>query len=608
MRVADFLFPRDLEVQPSGIEKVLVIGSCLSDVFVREFSALSPDTRYDHILFNNVGDLPADPPGEIGSYAYQLIQFPYRGIFHDGFLDHARLVQQEARQALIADAMQRLDLMLDTALEYNRRTGLLTFVSNFIVPQSRLAPSLNAHFSELDLTYLTELTNHRIAERLSGMRNVYVLDLDAIANSLGKRYFFDDFIYFFNHGAIFYTDWHAQENGPWWTHPAPGRIETVPPIADYYESRLDEFFEAAHRHAEALYRTARQIDPVKIVIFDLDDTLWRGQIAEHYLPGGNWPHTDGWPLGHWDAVHQLRARGILTSICSKNEAETVEKYWEHAVRPPIIRLEHFTAPKINWRPKAENIAEILAEVGLTARNAVFVDDNPVERAAVKEAFPDIRVIGANPFLVKRILTWSPETQIPVLTDESIRREAMVRQQIGRERERVTLSREGFLNSLESELRFVEVASPDQAEFLRCFELLNKTNQFNTTGRRWSMEEVAAHLAEGKRIFCFSVKDRFTEYGIVGVALTGADEIVQFVMSCRVLGMDVELAAIGALVRAMRTASPGTGIAGRIVETESNRPCRDLFQRCGFAPQEAEPGLFQLGERAEPVPAPHIALV
>ncbi|MBV8465296.1 MAG: HAD-IIIC family phosphatase [Burkholderiales bacterium] len=608
MRVADFLFPRDLEVHPSGIEKVLVVGSCMAETFVKQFAALSPETRYDHVLFNNVGDLPADPPGPLADYAYQLVHLPYRGVFHDGFLDHARFAQQEHRLALITDAVQRLDLMLDGALDYNRRTGLLTFVSNFIVPQNHLAPSLSAHFTDLDVVHLTELMNHRIAARIAGLPNVYVLDVDAIANSLGKRYFFDDFIYFFNHGGIFFTDWHAQDNNPWWTHPAPGRIETLPPVADYYESRLDEFFEAAHRNAEALYRTARQIDQVKIVIFDLDDTLWRGQIAEHYLPGNNWPHTDGWPLGHWDAVHQLRSRGILTSICSKNDAETVEKYWDHAVRPPIIKLEHFTAPKINWRPKAENIAEILAEVGLTAKSAVFVDDNPVERAAVKEAFPEIRVIGSNPFLIKRILTWSPETQIPVLTDESARREEMVRQQIGREQERATQSRETFLNSLGSELRFIEVTDVGQAEFSRCLELLNKTNQFNTTGRRWSPAEIAEHLAAGKRMFCFSVKDRFSDYGIVGVALTGQSDIVQFVMSCRVLGMDVELAAIGALVRVMRAAQYEKGVTGQIIETDANRPCRDLFQRCGFALRETEAGLFHLGDSVEPAAAPHIAVV
>lgn len=608
MRAAEFLFPRDLETHPSGLTKVLFIGSCLSEVFVKQFAAFGPGVRYDHILFNNIGDLPADPPDELGLYDYQLIQLPYRGIFHDGFLDHTQMVAQGSRDQLISDAVQRLDLMLDAALDYNRRTGLLTFVTNFIVPQGRLAPSLSTHFSRLDLSLLTEHANHRIAERISGLKNVYILDLDMIANTLGKRYFLDDFIFFFNHGGIFYTDWHEQENSPWWSPPGRGRIETVPPITDDYPSHLDEFFEAVHRHAEALYRTVRQIDPVKIVIFDLDDTLWRGQIAEHYLPGGTWPHTDGWPLGHWDAVHQLRARGILTSICSKNDFETVERYWDHAVRPPIIRLGHFTAPKINWRPKAENIAAILDEVGLTAKSAVFVDDNPVERAAVQEAFPEIRVIGANPLQVKRILTWSPETQIPVLTDESVRRETMVRQQISREQERAVQSRDSFLNSLGAELRVIQVIGAEQSEFSRCLELINKTNQFNTSGQRWSLEEISLHLAEGKRLFCFAAKDRFSEYGIVGAVLTAPGEIVQFVMSCRVLGLEMELAAMGAVVGALRVSDPGSGVTGKIVETESNRPCRDLFQRCGFAPQDPNSDVFWLGEAAEPAAASHITVI
>jgi hypothetical protein len=130
-----------------------------------------------------------------------------------------------------------------------------------------------------------------------------------IANSIGKRFFMDDFIGFYAHGGVHYPDW-----GEW------NRIEKVPPFTETYENRLHELFTAVARQIEAIYRTVNQIDQVKVVIFDLDGTLWRGQLAG-YQPGRQWPHSDGWPLGIWEAVQHLRwPRKTITRSWSRNGA------------------------------------------------------------------------------------------------------------------------------------------------------------------------------------------------------------------------------------------------------------------------------------------------
>jgi FkbH-like protein len=220
-------------------------------------------------------------------------------------------------------------------------------------------------------------------------------------------------------------------------------------------------------------------------------------------------------------------------------------------------------------------------VNLLPKSVVFIDDNPVERAAVKAAFPEIRVLGPNPYLWRRILLWSPETQVASITAESAARTEMVQKQVEREEQRQHLSREEFLASLGVRATLSEVSSTADRRFPRTLELINKTNQFNTTGKRWTLQEFTGFFRDSGRCFVLDVTDRYTAYGIVGVLLVQDDAIVQFVMSCRVVGMDVEVAAVSGVLQAL----DGRGIleCGAVLEpTPANLLCRDLWERCGFA--------------------------
>jgi FkbH-like protein len=251
-----------------------------------------------------------------------------------------------------------------------------------------------------------------------------------------------------------------------------------------------------------------------------------------------------------------------------------------------VRLEDFAVRKINWQPKADNIEAILAEVNLLPKSVVFIDDNPVERAAIKAAFPDIRVLGPNPYLWRRILLWAPETQVATITAESAARTEMVQKQVEREGQRKRLSRAEFLASLEVRAGLHEIVSTADGRFARTLELINKTNQFNTTGRRWTLQEFTGFFREGGRCFVLDVTDCYTAYGIVGVLLTSGNEIIQFVMSCRVVGMDVEIAAIAGVLQALAIDGP-TEYAAALTHTSANLLCRDLWERCGFVEAGAE---------------------
>lgn len=588
VRDVDYLFPDELEVSDSGINRVLLIGSCLTSLYFEGFSGLYPDMSFDYIPYNFISEIPNDPPAPITEYNFQYVQIPLRSVISDRVIWGQNFLKADFGEEILRDGYNVIDAMLETAMAYNIRHKILTFVSNFIVPQRSTAPSLHDGFGARDLCWIVTELNAYLAKKVSEYDNAYVADINSVASSIGKQYVLDDIIYFYSHGGVIYQDWDDFNAIP--------RNEPIPDISHVYDIKKEQFLRAAFRQAECLYRTVRQVDQVKVVVFDLDNTLWRGQIAENYrsdtMP---WPRRDGWPLGLWEAVHYLRARGILVALCSKNDLEHVRERWDDVVDPRFISLDDFASIKVNWEPKAKNIEEICQEFNVKPKSVIFVDDNPVEREAVASAFPDIRTIGGNPYLTRRILLWAAETQIVRMTTESERREEMIRGQIRREETRSSMSREEFLKSLRCEVAFIEISSIQQAEFGRAIELTNKTNQFNTTGKRWQFEEVSGFLAAGGRIFAFHVADKFTEYGLVGVVYVKGSEIVQYVMSCRVLGMGVEEFAVGKIASIMREQGDNREIRASITYTKDNTPCRNIYIQCGFseAGSEGETRYFSL---------------
>lgn len=334
----------------------------------------------------------------------------------------------------------------------------------------------------------------------------------------------------------------------------------------------------------SMYRTVKQVSPVKLLVIDLDDTLWKGisgEMAE--IDAGMM--TEGWPMGLAEALIYLRKRGLILAILSKNDQQRVKEIFPKIWGKKIL-WEDFAAVTINWRPKPENMADMLATMNLLPRNVVFIDDNPSERAAMQAAFPDMRILGRHLYYIRRILLWSAETDVVSVTEESTRRTEMVQRQFERENQRKTLSRDDFLASAAPQVEILQVPGVVHPRFPRVLELINKTNQFNTTGRRWRAEELAALVAAGGGMFAFNVTDSFTNYGLVGVVLVEGPRIVQWVMSCRVLGYQIEQAVMHAVVPLIRR-DDGAPVSGRLIETDVNFPCRALFSSCGFEQQGDE---------------------
>jgi FkbH-like protein len=570
----DFLIPSQLRVTPTPYSRVLLVGSCLTGELSRHFPGLMPQVDHDFVLFNNVADLPDRPPKPPQQYTVQLLQIPLRTLLTDEIIRFKELRDASRGDSVLDRALSTLDLMLDAGLKYHRDHGIPTVIANFVVPSTPIVAAITDQGTVGDISHIVRCLNEHLYRRVSKMRSAYVLDLDSLAGYLGKHSVLDDWYHLFSHNATFASEWTEGSRPPFFLS-----FERLS-VSDFRRSAMVEFFELVCRQVDAIVRTHSQIDQVKLVVFDLDNTLWRGQIAEHYGDGVERPLCVGWPEGIAEAIHHLRARGLLVAISSKNDESIVTERWTRAHPFGWMTLADFVVRKINWQPKAVHIAEILAETGLTAKSTVFVDDNPVEREAVRTAFPEIRTLGDNPFLTRSILLRAPETQVSRITGESARRESMVRRQIDRERERATMSREAFLSGLNCTLAVDVVRADNGDRFARAFELINKTNQFNTTGRRWSVADFATLFQMSGFLLAFTAADRFTDYGLAGLVVVAQDRIEQMVMSCRILGLEIETAMLAVVISGMRSAHAGH-VRSTVRATKENMVCRDVFAKVGF---------------------------
>lgn len=572
--------PLDLQMTPDPESRFLVVGGCLAEPIPQVAALINPACRGDFILLNNFDAFPDLPATDASKYDFQIIHIPLRAILGNAYFTLPDdPVRHEEFLQITRDYLARY---LANVLRLNREHKLLSFVLSFLVPQQNQLGRFQPRYDLRNVMHFIERLNMFMAGELAKLENAYFVDVDGIAASMGKKFCQDDAVWSFTHGTTLSDgDYDHDLN----------RIAPPPLMQHHYAPRWLEFFEALHREIFAMHRTIRQQDTVKLVVVDLDDTLWRGVAAE-----GTLGILEGWPMGFMEALLCLKKRGILLAIVSKNDEQFIVSKWDTIVQGHIA-LTDFAARKINFRGKVENLAEILRELNLRPQNTVMIDDNPVERAAIEAGLPGVRVLGAHLYYLKRILLWSPETQQRAITDESSRRTEMAQAHVRRETVRKTLSHEEFLQTLNLRVTLSVIKSTKDLQMIRALELFNKTNQFNTTGVRYSLEQCHQRLAGGRTLYVIEAEDRFTKYGLVGAAWIFRHLLDHIVMSCRSLGMGIEDAFLAYLAdRFARQNNPT--MLGQLHPTGANVACRNFYSRNGFTVMENNPVIWTRSLKAD----------
>lgn len=262
---------------------------------------------------------------------------------------------------------------------------------------------------------------------------------------------------------------------------------------------------------------------VKLVIWDLDETLWSGTLSEGDV---NLDSARG------DLIRQLNRRGIMNSICSKNDFEDVR---ERLCREDGL-WDEFIFPKISWQSKGPQVLQIIEDAQLRAEQVLFIDDNVANLQEAKYFVPELQISG--PEIIDGLLSLPQLVGRDDPTLERLTRYKLLEQKAV-DRENTEGSNEDFLRSCNIRV-VVGVDCLAEQPFERISELIERTNQLNFTKRRLDDEELVALLSDPTNFSGYvSVSDRFGDYGMCGFYSVHDGQLTDFLFSCRILNMGVE---------------------------------------------------------------------
>lgn len=325
----------------------------------------------------------------------------------------------------------------------------------------------------------------------------------------------------------------------------------------------------------------------KIVILDLDNTLWGGVVGdlgwENIILGGHDPIGEAY-VDFQITLKSLTNRGILLGIVSKNEETTaLEAINSHPEM--ALKLKDFAAWKINWQDKAQNIVDLISELNLGLQSAVFIDDNPAERARVREALSEVLVPEwpEDSMLYVSTLLGLRCFDAPSVSKEDSERTSMYANEQQRNELRKSLSSlDDWLKSLEIKIKIEKL---NEVNLQRTTQLLNKTNQMNLTTRRMTENELVEWAnTKGNKLWTFRVSDKFGDSGLTGIISTEVKNshcrIVDFVLSCRVIGRKIEETMLFTAIRYAKSLGL-KDVKAEYIPTPKNRPCLEFWMKSGF---------------------------
>jgi FkbH-like protein len=448
----------------------------------------------------------------------------------------------------------------------NLLLSLLGRVKNIFVP-SWVVPTYNRGLGLLDMapngvTYTLLKMNLKLAEIFSGRSNIYLLNTQKWLEKIGGKAFTPKLWYM-------------------------GKIAFGNPV----------FGEITKDIKAALHGINGQSR--KLIVLDLDDTLWGGIVGdigwEHLQIGGHDPIGEVF-VDFQLALQSLKNRGILLGLVSKNEENVALQAIQNHPEM-VLEMEDFVGWKINWDDKAKNVLDLVTELNLGLQSVVFIDDNPMERARVREVLPEVLVPEwpKDKTLYKKCLLELTCFESPVITIEDTNRAKLY--QIDQQRQQIKIN----LGSLEDWLKKMEIKVAvdllNKFNLQRTSQLLNKTNQMNLQTRRLTESELWEwSLVDANQIWVFSVSDRLGSSGLTGImSLTINNreaEIKDFVLSCRVFGRKIEETMIYCITRYARDLKLDR-LVFPYLKTSKNKPCLNFLQHSGLEKSDKNRFLWKL---------------
>jgi FkbH-like protein len=445
------------------------------------------------------------------------------------------------------------------------------------------APPVETLFGSLDralpgtMRSLIDDINRRLAAEVSGSGDV-LLDVAGLAETVGLADWHDPHLW--NLAKFSFSD------------------RMIPLYADHVARNI-----AALRGRSA-----------KVLILDLDNTLWGGVIGDDGLEGINLAQGDARGEAHLDVQRlalNLRQRGIVLAVSSKNTDNVAREPFEKHPEM-LLKLDHIAVFQANWNDKASNIQAIAEELSLGLDSMVFLDDNPVERGLLRRLLPQVRVpeLPENPAYFARTLAAAGYFEAVAFAGEDLRRADYYRDNARRaDLQKQVGGVDAYLASLDMTITFQPFDAVGRA---RIVQLINKSNQYNLTTRRYTDPEIAEAESDPD-VFTLQVRlaDIFGDNGMISViicrpAAPDVWEIDTWLMSCRVLGRKVEHMVLLEILRHAR-ARGVRKLRGTYRPTDRNNLVVDHYSKLGFtmtSPEETGLTRWELStDGAEPESAP-----
>ena len=329
----------------------------------------------------------------------------------------------------------------------------------------------------------------------------------------------------------------------------------------------------------------------KAIIFDCDNTLWKGVIGEDGMEGIDMSPTSKsgkfYHLVQRIAVF-LSKRGVIVGLCSKNnEQDVLDVLRNH--KDMILKEDHIVIKKVNWIDKANNLRTIASELNIGIDRLVFVDDSNFEINLIKEQVAEILTIQVPTsisdypdLILKNVYTYFNL----VLNSDDAKKTEMYKEQFDRENSKTAFSSiEDYLVSLEIELTVVK---NDKEHISRIAQLTQKTNQFNLTTCRYTESQVDQFTTDKKHeVYAMFVKDKFGDNGLTGVCIAKKDEkdpknviIDSLLMSCRIIGRNIEFVYMNHIIKDL--ANKGYQLlTADFIPTKKNSQVEDFYDKVGF---------------------------
>ncbi len=402
--------------------------------------------------------------------------------------------------------------------------------------------------------------NYLLMQGCQEAKNTFLIDLDALQTALGRSTFADPKL--------------------------------------YYVAKMPISLAALPAAAKLVVDVVRSLQGAvkKCLVLDLDNTLWGGVIGDDGLSGIQIGELG---TGHafsdfqkW--LKELKNRGILLTVCSKNNEDTAKEPFEKHPEM-VLRLEDFSMFVANWEDKARNIRTIQQALNIGMDSMVFLDDNPFERELVRTMIPEITVpeLPEDPALYLQYLRGLDLFETASYSREDAGRTEQYREKAQRAAfEAAFQSYDDYLEALQMR---ASAAAFDPFHYPRIAQLTQRSNQFNLRTVRYTEAEIEALAQDDSRIgLYFTLKDKFGDHGLISVVVLEKQPedtlfISEWLMSCRVLKRGMEEFIVDKILSV--AAQQGfRRVVGEYIPTPKNAMVKDLYEQLGFA--RLENGRFQ----------------